>query len=96
MSEPENGRTYFSRSTKVMFSAISATRFAILEAMMVYGDICCCDAPFDAPFVWGFLFALAEGFFADLEAVVLLAERLTGADATEAAGILKGVYEVWR
>jgi hypothetical protein len=31
--------THFSRSTKVMFSAISATRFAILDAMMVYGDI---------------------------------------------------------
>jgi hypothetical protein len=31
----EMGKTYFSRSTKVMFSAISATRFAILEAMMV-------------------------------------------------------------
>jgi hypothetical protein len=41
-----------------------------------------------APFVWGF-FALCVGFFADLEAVVLLAVRLTGADATEAAGIVK-------
>jgi hypothetical protein len=41
------------------------------------------------------LFALAVGFFADLEAVVLLAERLTGADATDAAGILKDVYVIW-
>jgi hypothetical protein len=44
-----------------------------------------------APFVWGFLFALWVGFFADLEAVVLLAVRLTGADATEAAGMMKDV-----
>ena len=41
--------SYFSRSTKVMFSAISATRFAIREAMMVYGEAWCC-APFAAPF----------------------------------------------
>ena len=43
-----------------------------------------------APFVWGFFAAV--GFFAAfLEAVVLLAVRLTGADATEAAGIVGGV-----
>lgn len=69
-----------------MFSAISATRFAIREAMMVYGDICAWFAPFTAPFVCGFLAAVAAGFFVR-EAVVLLVVRLTGADATE-AGIL--------
>jgi hypothetical protein len=31
--------TYFSRSTKVMFSAISATRFAMRDAMIVYGEV---------------------------------------------------------
>jgi hypothetical protein len=35
----DKGRTYLSRSTNVMFSAISATRFAILDAIMVYGDM---------------------------------------------------------
>jgi hypothetical protein len=75
-----------------MFSAISATRFAILEAMMVYGDIWF-PAPFDAPFDCEFLLELWLGFF-DREAVVLFAERLTGADATEAAGIMKDFYVV--
>lgn len=68
-----------------MFSAISATRFAILDAIIVYGDICGC-APLVAPFVTACAFFCA-GFFVR-EAAVRLAVRLTGAEATEAAGIL--------
>jgi ABC-type uncharacterized transport system permease subunit len=71
-----------------MFSAISATRLAILDAMMVYGDMFGC-APFTAPFVAGcaFLVALCVGFLVR-EAAARLVVRLTGAEATEAAGIL--------
>lgn len=81
---------YFSRSTKVMFSAISATRFAIREAMIVYGDACCC-APFTAPLApfWVFFATVPAGF---REAVALLVVRLTGAEATE-AGIVTAVLE---
>lgn len=80
-------KTYCCRSTNVIFSAISATRFAIRDAMIVYGDICGGCASFTAPFVWGFFAALAVGFFVR-EVVVLLVVRFTGAEATEAAGIL--------
>jgi len=74
-----------------MFSAISATRFAILDAIIVYGDMFGC-APLEAPFAagWAFLVTLWAGFFV-LEAVVRLLVRLTGAEATEAAGILEDV-----
>jgi hypothetical protein len=67
-----------------MFSAISATRFAILDAIIVYGDMFGC-----APLVAGcaFLVALCAGFLVR-EAAVRLVVRLTGAEATEAAGIL--------
>jgi hypothetical protein len=52
------------------------------------------EAPFEAPFVALLAgFRAAAGFFAVLEAAVLLAVRWTGAEATEAAGILT-VY-VW-
>lgn len=72
-----------------MFSAISATRFAILDAMMVYGDMLGC-APLVTPLVadCAFLVAFCAGFLVR-DAVVRLAVRLTGAEATEAAGILK-------
>jgi hypothetical protein len=71
-----------------MFSAISATRFAILDAIIVYGDMLEL-APLVAPFVAGaaFFAALWAGFFV-LEAVVRLLVRFTGAEATEAAGML--------
>jgi hypothetical protein len=71
-----------------MFSAISATRFAILDAIIVYGDMFGC-APLAAPFVAGcaFLVALCAGFLVR-EAAVRLVVRLTGAEATEAAGML--------
>jgi hypothetical protein len=41
-----------------MFSAISATRFAILDAIMVYGDMFGL-APLEAPFVAGCAFFTA-------------------------------------
>jgi hypothetical protein len=70
-----------------MFSAISATRFAILDAMMVYGEACCWT-PFAAPLVWLCVFLPAvEAAFLGREAAVLVDVRFTGADATE-AGIL--------
>lgn len=56
------------------------------DAMIVYGDICGCDS-FTAPFVWGLFAAFAAGLLVR-DADVLLAVRLTGAEATEAAGIL--------
>jgi len=71
-----------------MFSAISATRFAIREAMIVYGDAWFC-APLTAPLValCDFFAGALAGFFAR-EAGVLLVVRLTGAEATE-AGIVE-------
>lgn len=76
--------TYRSRSTNVIFSAISATRFAILDAMMPYGDGVC-TAPFvAAPLAVGFGFVL-EAFLRDAGVFALV--RLTGAEAMEAAGI---------
>lgn len=78
-------QTYLSRSTNVMFSAISATRFAIREAMIVYGDACCWS-PFVAPLAVLCVFCPAvEAAFLGREAAAFV--RLTGADATE-AGIL--------
>jgi hypothetical protein len=72
-----------------MFSAISATRLAILDAIIVYGDMLLGCAPFAAPLVEGALFLVVfpAGFF-DLEAAVRFVVRFTGAEATEAAGIL--------
>jgi hypothetical protein len=70
-----------------MFSAISATRFAILLAMIVYGEACCM-APFAAPLaVLCVFFPAVEAAFLGREAAVLVDVRFTGADATE-AGIL--------
>ena len=66
-----------------MFSAISATRLAMREAMMPYGDG---GEVLTAPLV-AFGAGLLTGFFVR-EAGVLLVVRLTGADATE-AGMLK-------
>lgn len=75
-----------------MFSAISATRFAILDAMIVYGEACCWR-PFAAPLavLWVFFPAVEAAFFGR-EALLLADVRFTGADATE-AGIL-GLCEV--
>jgi hypothetical protein len=71
-----------------MFSAISATRFAILDAIMVYGDMFGC-APLVVPFVAGCVFFVTLGVgFLVREAAARLVVRLTGAEATEAAGIL--------
>lgn len=74
-----------------MFSAISATRFAIRDAMIVYGDACCWAlfaAPFAAPFALLCVFLPeVEAAFLGREAAVLAELRFTGADATE-AGIL--------
>ena len=86
---------YFSRSTNVMFSAISATRFAMRDAMIVYGDACCW-APLAAPLVAFCVFfaAVLAGF---REAVVLLVVRLTGAEATEAGMVVVMVnVEIWQ
>jgi hypothetical protein len=81
-SRGETGEdTYFSRSTNVMFSAISATRLAMREAMMPYGD----GWPL-APAPLAVFCGRTAGFLAR-EAVGLLVVRLTGAEATE-AGIL--------
>lgn len=78
------GVPYFSRSTKVMFSAISATRFAMRDAMIVYGEACCWT-PFATPLVaCCVFFAAAPAGFVAREAVALLGVRLTGAEATEA------------
>lgn len=41
---------YLGRSTNVMFSAISATRFAMRPAMISYGEGMWCDTPLAAPF----------------------------------------------
>ena len=68
-----------------MFSAISATRFAILPAIISYGEGWD-TAPLTAPFVDGF-----EAVFLEREAGVLVVLRWTGADATEAAGMVDGV-----
>ena len=78
-----------------MFSAISATRFAILDAIMPYGEACCTApfAPFDAPFtalLAGFLAAVLVDFFVVRETFVLWAVRWTGAEAMEA-----GIVLVW-
>lgn len=88
----ENKETYFSRSTKVMFSAISATRLAIREAMISYGDGWW--APLTAPLTacWGFAADLAAAGFLGREAGVLLVVRLTGAEATE-AGIVRLAHQ---
>lgn len=80
--------TYVARSTKVMFSAISATRFASREAMIWYAEGGW--APFTAPFMDLGAFEPPTGFF-DRETGALLAVRCTGADATE-AGILTGFW----
>lgn len=71
-----------------MFSAISATRLAIREAIIVYGDMLGL-APLGAPLVAGADF-LVVGLVAFLvrDAAVRLVVRFTGAEATEAAGIL--------
>jgi len=72
-----------------MFSAISATRLAIRDAIIVYGDMLFGCAPFVAPLVEGALFLVAfPAVFFDLEAAVRFDVRFTGAEATEAAGIL--------
>lgn len=68
-----------------MFSAISATRFAILDAMIPYGEAWGWTAPFVAPFAVGFF---AGVVFLGRDAGVFCVERLTGAEATEAAGIV--------
>lgn len=79
--------TYLSRSTNVMFSAISATRLAIREAIIVYGDMLGL-APLGAPLVAGaaFLVTVPVAFLVR-DAGARLVVRFTGAEATEAAGI---------
>jgi hypothetical protein len=79
-----------------MFSAISPIRFAILDAIMVYSDMlgwAPLVAPF-APFVAGAFLVAAPAAFFGREAVARPAVRLTGAEATEAAGILIRIFEV--
>jgi len=67
-----------------MFSAISATRFAILEAMIVYGEACCWR-PFAAPLaVLCVCLPEVEAAFLGREAADLADVRFAGADATEA------------
>ena len=88
---------YFSRSTNVMFSAISATRFAMRDAMSVYGDACCW-APLTAPLAAFCVFFVAA-FAGFRDAVVLLVVRLTGAEATEAGMVVVMVMvnvEIWQ
>jgi hypothetical protein len=75
-----------------MFSAISATLFAILEAMISYGEACC-TAPFAEAPLAAFVavdFELALGFLRD--AGVLVLGRFTGAEATEAGMSAPVVY----
>ena len=82
-----------------MFSAISATLLAILDAMIVYGDMFGW-APLETPFAAAFAAAgvrlpavpVAAPAFRD--ATVRFAVRLTGADATD-AGILTVLLDVW-
>lgn len=70
-----------------MFSAISATRFAILDAMIVYGDACW--RPFAAPLAVFCVFLPAvEAAFLGREAADLADVRFTGADATEAGIVM--------
>lgn len=66
-----------------MFSAISATRFAILEAIIVYGEACW--RPLAAPLaVLCVCLPAVEAAFFGREAADLADVRFTGADATEA------------
>lgn len=88
------GLAYFSRSTKVMFSAISATRFAILDAMISYGDGMWFGTPLGTPLAIPFM----AGFLGRVAAAPLEDALVDGALAARvAAGIVErlGVVEVY-
>jgi len=86
------GGLYFSRSTKVMFSAISATRFAILDAMISYGDGMWFGTPLGTPLAMPFM----AGFFGRVAAAPLVEDALVdGAFATADMVERLGVVEVY-